>query len=320
MGRFHCILDSCAEVWYKEYLEGYLSYQYPNEPAQRIYGGNLTYKTEPVKGSCPSRYEILFEWDSNINDSNPPQRAWHLMHYSLRGAVNITGIYYTSGQTGFPSVEGVARGGRWYYLGTAHDQLGNEVILTPASIVNQLPGQGGIYTVARGKFLDIRPYQNQADGCLCSFEIYRDGETIFSRTDEACPVVNVVPCHLSDEWKKVNIDKEPYWQKIQVVDNNSWSEIISELKEFINGEIPPECIEVWKTPVLDLDVLPGNTRAEKYTFIGQYCSATGCPPPEYKVICHEDCKGCPEGTCEVDCGDHLCCYDEQGIAVESIPK
>ncbi len=107
MGRFHCVLDSCAEVWYQEYLPGYLEYQYPNEPAQRIYGGNLTYKTEPVKGSCPSRYEILFEWDSNINDSNPPQQAWHLMHYSLRGAVNDD--FYESSRRANQSVLGQER-------------------------------------------------------------------------------------------------------------------------------------------------------------------------------------------------------------------
>ena len=201
MGRFHCVLDGCAEVWYKEYSEGYLEYQYPNEPPERIYGGNLTYKNEPVKGSCPSRYEILFEWDNDINsDSYPVQQAWHLMNNAYRGPVNITGIYY-SGNVGFPEVIGVARGGRWYYLGTVHDQNGNKITLTRnnSGTGNQLPGQGGIYTVARGKFLDIRPYANSPDGCLCKFEVYQNSETIFSRTDEVCPTVNVVPCHLSNE-------------------------------------------------------------------------------------------------------------------------
>ena len=39
--------------------------------------------------------------------------------------------------------------------------------------------------------------------------------------------------------------------------------------------------------------------------------------PEVEVI--EDSQ-CPEGTCEVTCGDTICCYGSDGIAVTSFPR
>ena len=106
------------------------------------------------------RYEVLFEWDSDINDENPPQQTWHLIHYAYRSPFKITAISYGGSNNAFPEVTGVLRGGRWYLLGMAHDQSGNEVELTP-NTGTQLPGQGGIYTVARGQFLNMRPVGGQ---------------------------------------------------------------------------------------------------------------------------------------------------------------
>ncbi len=40
--------------------------------------------------------------------------------------------------------------------------------------------------------------------------------------------------------------------------------------------------------------------------------------PQVGVIC--DKERCPDNTCAVDCGDHICCYDNRGIAVKSIAK
>lgn len=31
-------------------------------------------------------------------------------------------------------------------------------------------------------------------------------------------------------------------------------------------------------------------------------------------------EGCPEGTCEVECGDTICCYGSDGISVFNFPK
>ena len=42
--------------------------------------------------------------------------------------------------------------------------------------------------------------------------------------------------------------------------------------------------------------------------------------PYHKLTCISSEKECPEGTCEVTCGDTICCYNSQGIAVDSFPS
>lgn len=58
---------------------------------------------------------------------------------------------------------------------------------------------------------------------------------------------------------------------------------------------------------------------------GNYISGTGSPyvlsggvpvPDDFEFIC----KGCPENTCAVDCGDKICCYGGDGIAVHYYEK
>lgn len=40
--------------------------------------------------------------------------------------------------------------------------------------------------------------------------------------------------------------------------------------------------------------------------------------PLVEVICEDNL--CPNGTCSVNCGNHICCYDNRGIAVKTINK
>lgn len=40
--------------------------------------------------------------------------------------------------------------------------------------------------------------------------------------------------------------------------------------------------------------------------------------PQVKVVCGED-KKCPSNTCECQCGNMICCYDRNGIAIDSFP-
>ena len=137
------------------------------------------------------------------------------MHYSYRGPVSIENIHFSSGininfdRDGFPEVFGTGRGGRWILQGTAYDTSGNEIAYT-----TQAPGQSGIYTPCRGKYLGIRPLYGQPDGCLNKFDIFSDGNLIFSRTESSSPTVNYFPARPSDEWKSIKISKEPIWQKI----------------------------------------------------------------------------------------------------------
>lgn len=54
--------------------------------------------------------------------------------------------------------------------------------------------------------------------------------------------------------------------------------------------------------------------------IKQICSSCNCPPPQYLVECDPQ-EQCPYNTeCEIDCGDYICCYDENGINLKTIIK
>lgn len=61
--------------------------------------------------------------------------------------------------------------------------------------------------------------------------------------------------------------------------------------------------------------LVGSRRT--YRFITKFDN----PFPEYETIFDIACgsTSCPEGTCEVTCGDTICCYNSQGISVANFP-
>ncbi len=52
----------------------------------------------------------------------------------------------------------------------------------------------------------------------------------------------------------------------------------------------------------------------------QICNKNKNEPLKFYVTCGCEAEICPPGTCKVDCGDHICCYDSNGIAVAEIPK
>jgi hypothetical protein len=43
-------------------------------------------------------------------------------------------------------------------------------------------------------------------------------------------------------------------------------------------------------------------------------------PPKIDTECMPECIKCPNGTCAVPCGNVICCYNNDGISVLSIPK
>lgn len=86
---------------------------------------------------------------------------------------------------------------------------------------------------------------------------------------------------------------------------------ISEIINFLAGN-PDNCLLIWK--------LERNFGFfYSITQIAQICSPAGCPPPEYNYECLDCCLPCPPNTCAVECGDRVCCYGSDGVAVESIP-
>lgn len=128
----------------------------------------------------------------------------------------------------------------------------------------------------------------------------------------------------TEQWEKYEIKKEAYTEKVEVVDfayNFGFGGLL------VAGEptldIPRNCLNIYKTktnpntnPFPIVPPIGSDTE-----FIAQFC--TDDPgvhePPEYYVIC--GCQPeCPPGTCQIECDDHYCCYNSDGISILEIPK
>lgn len=135
------------------------------------------------------------------------------------------------------------------------------------------------------------------------------------------------------EYLAVEIEKRPWFDRLEVVHfayNFTNIGIVETSRNVLKpfAEIEPHCLNVYvtnNTPSL----IPSFVLSEGYiepmfpweTELKQHiCNEDGSNNlPQYIVVC--GCKAeCPPGTCEIDCGDHFCCYDNEGIAIAIIPK
>ena len=66
-----------------------------------------------------------------------------------------------------------------------------------------------------------------------------------------------------------------------------------------------------------LNTLPENCTLEFYNNLAQKVYSR---TEEVCPIVEEIIEQCPIGTCEVDCGSHICCYDNNGYPVQRIDK
>jgi len=160
----------------------------------------------------------------------------------------------------------------------------------------------------------------------CKFTIYKEGEIIYQEIRDDCPEVEQTDCRLSDIQRQITIEKEAYLQRVEIRNQNIDLIFVSPLEVPLLdvSQLPNNCLNIYNTytlapPILSNFVpLPGAINP--YQFIQQIASASGCPPPEYEVICDCDCQNCPDGTCAKECDDHICCYDTStGQAVLEIP-
>lgn len=123
-------------------------------------------RTQLGYGDVPGvKYEILWEYDNDINDSTPPVRQWFEVWHAYRGPIQIVNIFLSAqtgtssdNKNGFPEVKGIGRSGKWYLQGWAHDFSGNQIEFQQVA-----PGSTGIYKVGRGTFLDLRPVGGQPE-------------------------------------------------------------------------------------------------------------------------------------------------------------
>ena len=184
---------------------------------------------------------------------------------------------------------------------------------------------GGTFTYGDNitfKIEDVVPTESITP--LCQFtvkETFPNG-TEFIRyqetREEICPEVWQYPCN-SGEIQTYNFNLELLealfitTSSEFALQNGTLNEgfDISEIINFLAGN-PDNCLLIWK-------IERSFGAFFSIQQIAQICSPAGCPPPEYSYECLDCCRNCPPNTCAIECDGHICCYESNSIAVESIP-
>jgi hypothetical protein len=322
MGNFHCVPSDCATVSYREYLGGKIRWRYGSEPWQEILGNGLTYTTETINNLTQNTsYQLVYrqpivsnglfqgwssEFTSGIGTHNGIT-SWRMRFVLNGGAVVLTNPFCTffNGDPG---------------IGNRNCQIWVDITsqgVTTNRLIGSSTGSWG---------LRVQQTNSALRSTSCIFKIFNNGTEIRTETRSTCPQVEVIPCSLSPELKKIEIKKLPYLERVEVRNQsiNVFS-LVPDAPPLIDvSPLPPECLNVYLTytlaPPLLSDYVPLPGIINPYQFVAQICSAPGCPPPVYDVICDDCCDKCPDYTCPIECGDHVCCYNDYGVSVQTIPK
>lgn len=323
----------CIEINLRPYLPPKIVYQYQGEPPQEIFssGGQLSYTIEEIEKQCPGiRYDILLQ---TAIISNGTLQGWN-----NTTKVNINSPYNTdapysnirflvnNNQTEYYDEENYLY--HWSFQTRGLPPYGRSknyrIIADTDNYQNVTLHTRNSFGV---KFLGFEAEPNQAP-CLndCKFtvtETFNDGRTVIRYTEtreEQCPEVEQFDCSLANEIQTIKAEAAPF-EIFFISDGYDPSDGIfdalislvdtSRIDAHLRGN-PENCFLLWK-----LQRITGIIY--ELVDVAQVCSDASCPPPEMNYRCFSCCKECPEGTCPVECGDHICCYDNQGTAIESIP-
>ncbi|WP_013320974.1 hypothetical protein [Gloeothece verrucosa] len=163
-----------------------------------------------------------------------------------------------------------------------------------AFIIGADPSQGG--SILNYSILNVTPTGSGGGTTQYNLKIYDSSILVYNQTRTTSPTANKESkyCIYPDNWLFLstyqNYDRGAYCQEFPNRNKN-------ELKL-----ISPLFIGLVGYPNLASAQSPDD------------CS----DPPLFKVEC-KPYKRCPEGSCEVICGDMVCCYSEEGNLVESFP-
>ena len=316
MGALHCIPNGCGRVLWREYLPPVVRWRYPGEDWQEIEGDRYEIENQPAQ-CCGS-------WDITVAYNVPGCNGG--IEYTGAGTVRIPygtyqGIEYRTDNPFTRTVIQVV------YYDCYQDKLKTLPVWSSTGKSSEIPNCGDSLAIhdkpgSTYRIVDAVRVDGGIEECnTCWFSVYKGQEIVHTEVREDCPEVEQVSCRLSDVINEIKIEKIPYLQRIEVLDfayQNFGANVF-------RREIPDECLNIYRNLTTVLPPLPGgipvpaNNLQEHYELILQICSAPGCPPPEYNVICDCDCEKCPTNTCPVECGNHVCCYDTStGKAVKEI--
>ena len=317
MGILHCIPEECGRVVYREYLPSVVRWRYPGSDWQEIEGDDYTIDERPAQ--CCGSWDITVEYYvpgcnrgldySGTRTVRIPYGTYRRLQYQLDNPfvpTNIAVIYWDCWQNKEKSRSVWSSTGKSSVIPNCGDPTAiHDAVSSTYQLVSAVRVDEGSETCTE-----------------CTFTIYKNQEVVHSEQRENCPQVEILPCRLRDEVKEIKIEKSAYLQRIEVRDHAL--EFFGYPAPLIRKvPIPPHCLNIYNTYTLAApnlsDLVPAPGVINPYLFVQQICSAPGCPPPEYQVICDCECESCPDGTCPVDCGAHVCCYEASGTAIKSIP-
>jgi hypothetical protein len=354
VGNWYCVPSSCGRVVYREYLPPVVRWRYPGEAWQEIEGDdyNIEDNTPFFPQTTPKAYRIWAKGKIKTRvppppDTNPPQPIRYqagqevlctILTWIQAPVWSVTPIFTPNSSIRWRIVHTPTVDGNQFFGNCEKRTVEFPVFIPKANgTADQLSTEANTNGPSVGFFYDwwlvedpsvtVRRCVNQQN-FTCIFKIFKNGNIVHQETRSICPEVEQLPCKLSDTTKQIEIKKIPYLEKIEVV-NYQYSAFKQPGLSFAPipipqaDPIPQECLNIYNNAIF---VIPPDPNALKNpdatpfdTLIRQICSAPGCPPPEYQVICDCNCESCPPDTCPVECGDHICCYDDDGIAVKSIP-
>lgn len=338
MGNWHCIPSSCAEVVYQPYETGKVRWRYGTEPWQEIIGADDYSSVSSYNLSANQRYRYVA---SGANVSNGIFQGWQ-SEFKSGSSYQFNGIqdWYvvfnkmyrqSNGSAGYAVKYGYPPNGTWDHYGDAIPPAGYRSIAATIWVQSQgswitinQPSTTGIWII-RWEPLNLATATTQ-----CLFKVFKKGVVVHQETRSTCPQVEKIPCSLGAN-KSIKVEKYSYLDRVEVVPYFYDVRLGGLIDSpggigfyLAKGQIPPECLNIYNNDVTS--TIPtdfgnyANTPENGYRLQAQICSALGCPPPKYEVICGCQCKRCPGDTCPMPCGDYICCYNDYGVAVDQIHK
>lgn len=327
MGNFYCVPSGCAEVVYQEYLPPKIRWRYPGEEWREKIADD--YSLVEQEKQCPGiPYRLFYSraiisngtlsgWTSFSNLLPPPVTS-DAPYTNIRLIIPGSPTQYYYGTPVF----------HWSYNNRGINPNGSlarayQIVLDSVNHTNTVV----LNSTSAGIRLDAIEPDGTPNPCLpdCLFTITKNGAIVHQETRSVCPEVEKLPCRISDEIKRIEIEKFPWLERVEVVDW-AYDVLVTPVGAYVyRNPIPNQCLNIYKNgiaviipPVL---AAPANyLDGDLYGFIAQICSAPGCPPPEYQVLCDGcGCESCPDGTHPLCCSGYVCCYGSDGKVVKEIP-
>jgi hypothetical protein len=347
----HCYGYSNSRILWKPYLGGGIEYRYPSEAWQTITAqnrGELTYTTQENNLNCTFPYRVkfkvvnspLFQFISNTGRCS----YWDVDH-------SIASQENSNPGAGLASyyVWGPIYGWQVADTGNAYRNCSNDLfshvnlrgkLLNGARKIQILchgfaPSPGGSspprlstptwVTWFNGyRSVSLQYFLNGLNSVwfevpsayfcptTCTFKVFEDGIEIFTRTETVCPEVKQVECKTDPDAINQGIGISKQGNQLVLVTDQEYS--VNPQGYVVTTPLADNQLNVYKvTPKGDID------SNNSYELIEQIASECQDKRPEYQVNCLGK-ETCPPNTCEVDCGNHICCYDKNGYPVKTIQK